>query len=457
MQFKEELLWILDKNGVRFSDGDKWEKARKENIAFVHSLGKKCDCVGWSVLKRDDPKTEEILDRITAFCKENGWTARGLYIREYENLETDWYAIQSVFFKDGTCGYLESIPDRDGGSLKTNEISAYRELISGPKAWGINLYLPDRFRKAYLKHNLSGLDFCWVKDTGRYAAEQYFWAFGTARIPRVATGWGLRKQDVRKLGPDSGWISRLGEVIGEWTQLQLPYCYLKEDMPAGGIAYAHIPQTYHCCGLYEVLVHKDVAQLLLKEKAISPNALKPVPVVDVLPGGYSLMDTDACPRPMETYMAQSIAEHEKLIAKPRPERKISEKDALKVMRKAKAERKEDFQKKLPKKQEAELLETEFAPLVPYYKVAEGGFLSDEYELLAQKESLVETTDFYLLLAKEELLENQPDGMVIARCANGDKVLLLKEGRVIRFSHEAPEVAEEWETLAQFVFDAVSEE
>ena len=457
MQYKEDLMWILDKNGVRLSNTDAWQKARDENIAFVHSLGKKCDCVGWSTLKRDDPKAEEILDRISAFCKENGWTARGLYTREYENLETDWYAVQSVFFKDGTVGKIEGVPDRDGGTLKTHEISAYRELLTGPKTWGKNLYLPDRFRKACLKHNLSGLEFCWVKDTGKYAAEQYFQAFGTVRISRVATGWNLKRQDLCKLPLDSGWLPRLGEVIGQWTQLQLPYCYLKEDMPAAGIAYAYIPQTFHCCGLYEVLIHKDIAKLLLQEKAISANALMPAPVVDALPGGYTRMDTEPCPRPLETYMAQSIANYEKLIVKARPERKISEKDALKVMRKAKTDRKGDFQKKLPQKREEEMLASKFAPLVPYYKVAEGGFLSDEYELLAQKDIQTETAEFYDRLEKEELLEKQPEGMVIARCANGDKVLLLKEGSVIRFSHEEPDIVDEWQSLAQFVFDAVSEE
>jgi len=104
-----------------------------------------------------------------------------------------------------------------------------------------------------------------------------------------------------------------------------------------------------------------------------------------------------------------------------------------------------------------LLKTEFAPLVPYYRVAEGGFLSDEYELLSPKDIQTETTEFYDLLMKEELLEEQPKGMVIACCANGDKVLLCINEKVIRFSHEAPEVIDEWPSLAQFVFDAVSEE
>ena len=75
MKFKEHLTWILDKRVHRFNDEDKYQ----QNIDFVHSLGKKCDCVGWSELDMDEPDADEVLDKIEAFCKEQGWRARGWY------------------------------------------------------------------------------------------------------------------------------------------------------------------------------------------------------------------------------------------------------------------------------------------------------------------------------------------------------------------------------------------
>ena len=45
MKYVEDVLWILDKPGTTIHNQD---EHFKENIAFVHSLGKKCDCVGWS-------------------------------------------------------------------------------------------------------------------------------------------------------------------------------------------------------------------------------------------------------------------------------------------------------------------------------------------------------------------------------------------------------------------------
>lgn len=453
MKYIEDVHWILDKPGTTIHNQD--EKIR-ENIAFVHSLGKKCDCVGWSNLRRDDPKAEEILQKIATFCTENGWTARGLYTRAYADFDTDWFEIVGADFKDNTFGEYVSVPSQDGGTVKMCSIKAYHELSSAPKQWGHGVYVPERFYKAYRESGMSGLEFCWVKDTGKYDAHQYFAVFGTQRIPQVAVAWNLDNQDLRRLGTDGGWLPRLSEVFGKWTQLNLPYCYRKEDMPAGGIAYAYIPSTFSCCGLCRVLVHKDAAQLLLQEKAIPAEALKPVLVLDTIPSGYTLRTTSDWPRPAREYMEQSLLDCEALKKKERPLWKFSEKDALKVLRKAKTDRKEDFGKKLSKVKAEFLAETKYEPMLPYYLIANGGYLSDEYRLLSADESGTETKEFYNSLEMEELLEAKPDGVVICTCANGDWVLLLQYGAVIRFSHEVPETTEQWPSLAKFIVDAIND-
>ena len=61
MVFKEKLTWILDQKQKRLG-----EKEYQINIDFVHSLGKKCDCVGWSVLNMDESDAEFVLDEIKA-------------------------------------------------------------------------------------------------------------------------------------------------------------------------------------------------------------------------------------------------------------------------------------------------------------------------------------------------------------------------------------------------------
>ena len=149
--------------------------------------------------------------------------------------------------------------------------------------------------------------------------------------------------------------------------------------------------------------------------------------------------------------------YERYKATPHPVRKVSEKEALSTLRRAKREHKEDFNKRLSKNACDTLTATPYQPLLPYYLVANGGYLSDEYELLSYIDSVNETTDFYDYLKQEELLEHAPKGIVIAHCADGDMVLLLTNNSVIRFSHEEPESIDSWNSLAQFIFDAVTEE
>ena len=128
MKFKETLTWILDKKNHRFE-----EKSYQENIDFVHSLGKKCDCVGWSVLDMDEPDADEVLNKIQVFCKENGWRARGWYERIFTDIKSDWYELKTEDFKDNTELDKVSVETQNGGNLILSVISAYHEISIAPK------------------------------------------------------------------------------------------------------------------------------------------------------------------------------------------------------------------------------------------------------------------------------------------------------------------------------------
>ena len=56
-----------------------------------------------------------------------------------------------------------------------------------------------------------------------------------------------------------------------------------------------------------------------------------------------------------------------------------------------------------------------------------------------------------------MLEEKPEGIVIACCADGDLILLCSDGSLLRFSHEAPEIVGQWPGLEQFLYEAVTEE
>ena len=144
-------------------------------------------------------------------------------------------------------------------------------------------------------------------------------------------------------------------------------------------------------------------------------------------------------------------------AKGRPKYVVKEKEALKFLRKTKTDRKEDFNKRLTKKVAESITDFPYSAILPYYLISDGGILSDEYTFLSYADSLKTTEEFYENIKKEELLEEKPDGVVIATCADGDFVLFTDNEKVIRFSHEAPEIVSEWQNVAKFFVEAINED
>ncbi len=450
MVFKEKLTWILDNKNHK-SDDDEYQA----NIDFVHSLGKKCDCVGWSVLDMDEPDADKVLDKIDTFCKQNGWRARGWYERIYTDITSDWYELKTEDFKDNTIIDGLDVPCENGDKLFLAIISAYHELSHSPKDYH-GICIPERFRNACIKNNISDVDFCWVQDKGRYEAEQYFYIYPHNSVPRIVYDKNLSKKNTSELQALGGYLPKIASVFYDLQHIDLPDCFLSEDMPSGGIVYVYCPSTYDFCGRHKVLIHKDIAETLINEKAISPSNLTPACVLDKCPEGYTLDKTETLSPPTREYIENSLVQYQKLKSKSRPEYIISEKEALKFLRKTKRGRKEEFNKKINKKYVENIMNSPCNSLLPYYQITDGGFLSDEYEFLSYVNSLKITEEFFTKLEKEELLETKPDGVVIATCANGDFVLFTKNEKIIRFSHETPDIVSEWQNPAQFFVDAIND-
>ena len=452
MKIIETLDWILDNEDKSIANDDKY----RLNIEFVHSLGLKCDCVGWSKLDLQNPRANEILSAIDSFCKKNGWKARGIYTRTYADYTSDWYEIVPAVFKDNTLYDSYECESERGETVEIYNLRAYHELRPSPKWWYESILVPERFRDACVRHDITDVDFCWAREKGKYQAEQYFHLYCNKQIPTIAEGRNITIEDRDKIDALGGYLPKIADIFYKLQLIDLQECYIESDIPNCNIALAYCPKTFTYCGRNKFLIHKDFAQKLLQEKAISQSDLIPAVVVKELPSGYTLSHTVMPDRPIASCMQKSIAEYEKLKSTERPLRLISEKDAVKLLRLAKKERKEDFKKALPKAKFDGIAETSYAPVLPYYMIANGGYLSDEYELLSYDIATEENMLFTEELLTEELLEIKPDGIVIAKCPDGDKVLLCTDGKVIRFSHEEPVATEEWVSLAQFIADAINE-
>ena len=483
MIVKEYLSWNLDR------PNQEWQQAQKElsreeyqewhtrwfydhiqrNIEFVHSLGLKCDCVGWSSLDLSRPDAGEILDKIEAFCKEEGWLARGGCSRWYEDFESDWYELvfQSV---EGVSDY-KKVPCEASGEMTVKELRAYQNK-GAPGLYGYGChFVSEHFRDACIRHNVPGVRFCWARDTGRYASEQYFTIYADKCLPKIACDRFLRYEDTNTFWevalehhPGSEMYRRLEILGGHFPRIaeifynmgfHVPDHYPVSELPEEG--FAHV---YWAKGGYfkreKLLIHKKTAEMLIEEKVLGKKHLQPVLLYhdNEVPPGYYVEEMHPVLKPHQSYIDQMQSEYEAFIKIPRPIRRTTPKEAVKLLRKAKTARKTDFQKRMKKEAGAALEDTRYASLVPYYLVADGGNLSDEYCLLSSAESQTATAEFAADMAKEELLEQPIEGVVFVRCADGDRVILCPDGVVNRVSHEVPEVVEDWSTLAQFFADCI---
>ncbi len=462
MRYTEKLLWILDENPTNRRGYN--EGKIRENIDFVHSLGLKCDCVGWCDINLGDPKAEEHLEKIAAFCKSKDLWARGWYTRTYAETQSPWYQLGTVRMPEDSWNDFYELTTPNGETVKTlGSIKAYMLEPHSPKDW--HRPIPARVKDALTGMEIPNLTFCWIKDVGRYESQQYYHLYAHTPLPRYYSDRGLKyeiRTDVATEYPKiwerilalGGMLPKVASIFYD-LHISLPDCYNAADLPACGLAEVYNPLTFTQSLLDTLLIREDVAQKLLEAKAISPRDLVPVPIVDICPPGYWEERAYPRPEPAADFIAAREKERLALENKPRPRRTITEKQALSALRKAKKERKEDFSKALSKASVEMFADTVYDPLAPYYAVANGGELSDEYEFLPYARSLDETQIFVDELVAEELLETPPQGSVIALCPDGDRVILLTDGKVIRFSHEEPVSIAEWPTLAQFFYDGIN--
>ena len=157
MQYKETLHWILDKDCRFLSPGrqtlEEREALYQQNIDFVHSLGLKCDCVGWCKITLDRPDIGEIFAKIEEFCQRESWGVRAIYDLEFTGA-SDWFALNAMDFKENASANRFDVPARDGGEVRLERIKAYADLTPGPREVPNFVAVPERFRQVCLENSI---------------------------------------------------------------------------------------------------------------------------------------------------------------------------------------------------------------------------------------------------------------------------------------------------------------
>lgn len=460
MQLNENLLWMIDGPSKKTWD----EEENKRRISFIHSLGQKCDSVGWSNLELSDPGSDEILAKIKGFCDKNGWKARGYYSRGYHVIDCQWYRLVGEEFKvTEISDTAEILKDQAGKDYRLDQIKAYLLTGNMPRESYGKQCVSEIFLNTCVEKQFSGLKYCWLRDIGKYKGTQYFAIIPEVRVPRMMYSrdfsysvWNINQL---KLSPKYKKIQKLGGNLPKlahiFTQLevQTESCYLQEDMPDAFFAYGYYNSFFTCHG--DILIRRDAVEELISCKVLSEKQIRPVYLADRIVPGYHLKKTQDMSFPDVDVLEHRMADYQNLVTQNRPERRITEKDALQILRNAKKQRKEDFHGAMPQKQRELLTGTVYADLIPYYSICESGYLSNEYRLLSYQESLDTTRDVSAYLEKEEMKIFSEKGIVFAVCANGDYVMLTKSNEVIRISHEEPVIIGQWSSLAHFIAEEVA--
>lgn len=450
MSYTETLIWRLDSS----AHGAKFEADLEKGADFVRSLGLKSEGIGWCEVDLSTPKCDEMLDQIGQFCKQSGMKAKGHYIRKYRAADSEWYRLKFDVFRDHeTSDTFETVKNARGKDMELEKVRAYTLTDGGFRESLSQHCVPASFMDACIANNLNDLRFCWLRDVGRYAGTQYFAVLPEERAERVMGSFGYQWKSsspaLMRLKPMyktmvklGGKLPKLAEVFDE-LDISLPNSYQRDDMPYTNFAYAYVPQS----GLpkNDLLIDRQAAEKLIACGALHENQLEPVCVCDTPISGYTVKKTAEKPFPTDAVLAERMDEYKTYISKEHPARTINENEAVKLLKLAKNDRPEDFEKPLPKKRRDELIYTEFAPLIPYYSVCGSGYLCDEYRLLDISEAKEETA---------RLNELGIEGTAIVECGDTDMVLLTPNGNVVQIERDEPYIITGWDSLAAFFAYAI---
>ena len=436
---REKLLWIIDRKRGACGDEDEY----RQNRDFVHSLGLKYDIVGWCNYDLDSDGADDILDSMEKYTQENQCYLRGFYERTYPLENSEWYKLHLKYL------YADYIENED-------EIRAYKIPKNihclDDRGKDYLALVSEEFREICTEEKFTGVRFKWMKDIGKYKSQQYFSMYLDNKVPffyscnNCAEVGEEYKNKLCKLG---GMLPRLANMFYN-LHINVPVCIKKSDLPDTDFSYyKYDTRSYVEIG---VLIRKRVADILLQKRVITKSDLVSISVLEEIPSELKKYTSQGLQFVTEEDVYKSLEEYEAFLEIPKQERKTSEKMALQMLRKQKKEEKEYYNKSLPKRNLEELIGTIYETMIPYYKICDGGVLSDEYTLLSYKESIVETEDFQKAMNLEEWLE-PIEGILVAKSADGDSVVLTNDKQVKRISHEDFSVIEVWDNVESFIYEA----
>ncbi|MBQ8586336.1 MAG: hypothetical protein IJ452_08670 [Butyricicoccus sp.] len=441
-RYTVDVHWNPDFSGLQ------GEVGYAASRAFARELGCRSDSVGWA---HKENVTPEFMDELEGMTQKTGAELRGgMGIYLSEPLESGWYRLHMEYgAEDGWAWERFRWEEYPEEKPVIRQFKSYLAAPAYPIMAGIHdevCYVPEHVKTAL--QNLCGdaVDFLWLEDIGRYEAVQYYNLLPKTMLKSCLGGFDCVKAPCRGARTAAAacfgeTAARLSRLFGE-LMISLEFGVYRSWLPDSGIT-GFIKNTEN---VRELLLRQDIRNGLIAAGVCKESDFEPLRVFeDDDPCACDWPEVEGClPVVPEVVRSELERRHAKLMKKKRPKRTATEKTALKALRLLKKEDPGNFGKRIPPAVSEQLTVPQ---LLPYYKLS-NGFSFAEYDIFRAEELTEKTAE---LLQMQESENFALDDLVAAfGYSDGEWLLLLTDGRVVRYAVGDPLWIAEWPTLAMFM-------
>ncbi|MHB0936750.1 MAG: hypothetical protein ACYC6A_10205 [Armatimonadota bacterium] len=482
---------------------DAFDESDAYSQAFIHSLGLKVHSGCWCTVRLDSPVIHDFIREARVRITRGEATFYGLCQLKQELVEDEktpgeWYRLVSSTAIER---------DRENNGIET--CKAYKmppnaHIASGP---GYNQYVSAKSKAVVEEYRLTGIDFVWLKDTGKYRAQQWYipvplqplgrgidhpW-FNAAvlkgsgsfqsQYPKWRTGvWTFDINQCKQgLQIDDPMYRELFDLFmlprafeQSWTlKFTAAPIYLRSFLPTTDFAYTwddeDATDNSYCPKMRGFCFNRRAKDILLTHRLVNEKDIEMLQIVDVVPEGSTLLDGDTpLPEPYFTseevlHLTQILApDWKRFLVTEKPVRRVTLNEALKYVRTEKAARKGDFQRGASK---VALAGSPF-PLPGAWSVllalSNGCLLNNECELLPVGNIPERTNELRASIGGvfDEYPYERPL-ISVGYGPDGDWYALedqdgpTEDSRVFRISHEDFSIIYCWETIPLFINDMLT--
>ncbi len=472
---------------------------------FVRSLGLKTYSGTWSGINLESPLITDFIERSKGLVNNNiarfdGYCTLSQRLEDRDN--NKWYELKAT--KPFSAEDYSEIITCKADKMPPNTHIAYGFLY--------NIFFSERFVNVVKENHLSGIDFLWVKDIGRFQASQWFLPVVINALGRgidhpwfdVATLKGsssnqpfepefrcgicnFRASQIKKnhvfenplhsniislFNPEILSIISYKRFLQSYTpNTDFAFIWHSTDFERKRGDYGIFYQDNDMvCKQRGLCISKRAKDILIANKLITYSNLEPIEILENVPDNIAVLDNKA-PLPTPFYSCGDIElpELKKKLeidwinynSKPKPVKKITFKQALKYLAEEKRSRPDDFCKAL-NKNEISISKIELPEYwIEVLKKSNGCFLNDECTLIPLREiqQFSQDKQKYMEKVDEEFIQNL---VHVASSVDGDWYSLMItseehiDSKVMRISHETCQPSQEWDTIAMFIYDMLLE-